>query len=122
MERASVDTWVRFARSRPPSVGQFSTIANTLATFQTWGSVQNTHHASLFRLAMEPVSKHTESFLELALEVDPDHPDIEQMRERNPEGYALLTQLQMRSYIAASQEAPQASAPLVATRRLRTSI
>lgn len=93
-----------------------------LATFQTWGSVQNTRHASLFRLAVEPVSKHTEAFLELALEVDPDHPDIEQMRERNPEGYALLTQLQMRSHIAALQEAPQPSAPLLATRRLRTSI
>jgi hypothetical protein len=94
-----------------------------LTTFQTWGTSENTHHVSLFRIAVEPIGKHTEGFLQFALEVDPQHPDIEGMRERNPEGYALLTQLQMRARIAASQDEPQPQAAPGSTRhRLRASI
>jgi hypothetical protein len=33
LEQVSVDTWVRFARSWPLHVGQFSMIANTLKSY-----------------------------------------------------------------------------------------
>jgi len=93
-----------------------------LTTFQTWGGEENARRSSLFRIAVEPIGKHTEGFLQFALDVDPCHPDIASMRERNPEGYALLTQLQMRAHINASRVEPQSHAAPVGARRLRASI
>lgn len=134
VHEAGAPQWMKALRRIDDPVEQFEALSfplpedfspggwlRALTTFQTWGSAENVHHASVFRIAVEPIGKHTEGFLQLALAVDPHHPDIEGMRERNPEGYALLTQLQMHAHIAASPDAVQPRAAPGA-RRLRSSI
>lgn len=79
---------------------------------------------SLFHIATEPLGKHSAAFLELALDVYPDHADVTGLRERSPEGAALVTQLMMKRHIAAAA-AVGASAPTEPApppRRLRAQI
>ena len=70
---------------------------------------------SLFRTAVNPITKHSRDFLALALDVYPVHRDAAAMQGVNPEGAALLTQLQMERHIKAAEcglgQTPHAPGP-----------
>jgi hypothetical protein len=132
VHQAGVPEWLKAIPKMDDPVTQFMTLKfplvddsspqgwlHALTSFQTWISSENTHKTSLYRIAVEPIGKHSEDFLKFALEVDPRHPDIEDMQARSPEGHALLVQLQMRAHILASEEGCQPHLGPPGPRRLR---
>lgn len=95
---------------RLPTLETRSDWMRALTTFQVT-SDSDLYEKSLFMLATEKVNDQTQAFLAIALEVDPQHPDIEALAQTKPEAHALIVEMRMRAVIGASTEAKAAITP-----------